>query len=373
MSRTRIVGGSITKNSTGNTTIEVTEGKFTSAASSRNSWEGESTGISEHNYTAVAAKADEAEEEFLNGYFYNEDGSFVRKQNMPDNKGDAEDTYTCTGEEKKTKKNGTEAYSFTAPVLLKDDTTNIKHTDFCYIAYVIKFESGGSEIKELKCLAFASHNHATNTKTTWKKLLSTGYSSVPHKTQMSETLKDTKSKNTRVAIFSVLKAETDITKGAEYWDGTDFLAWGNSETNPYNKLGQNKFDEYKFVEIPKDVYDDFLKANGSSVRYPDKGNHVTAADSGTHTHITKQVPAKDKDGKPILKDGKPTFTEVPSKIKYDLPAGDFSDQTHWTSGSFYYDTGVKATNGISATITAGKSIFWKLTPTRLTPETAPPK
>ena len=185
---------------------------------------------------------------------------------------------------------------------------------------------------------------------------------------------DEKSKLTRKALFYVLKGEDDLTNGAEFWDGTDFLAWGNSETNPYNKLGQNKFDEYKFIEIPKDVYDTFLSANGTSTRYPDKGNHKEKEDSGTHEHIKKKVKKKilGKDKKPVLGiDGKPTFeeVEVPSKIKYSIPAADFENQDFWISGSFYYDTGVKVTKGISGTITAGKSIFWKLTKTRLTSET----
>lgn len=183
--------------------------------------------------------------------------------------------------------------------------------------------------------------------------------------------KSTKDKLTRKALFSVLKGENDITKGAEYWDGTDFLAWGNSETNPWNKLGQNKFDEYKFIEIPKDVYDDYLAANGSSVKYGDKGNHPETGDKGTHTHVKKKVKEKihDKDGKPVLdKDGKPTYKEVekPHKIKYSIPASDFENEDYWKTGSFYYDTGVKTTYGISATVSAGKSIFWKRTTKRLT-------
>ncbi|MEO3405639.1 hypothetical protein AAFN85_17135 [Mucilaginibacter sp. CAU 1740] len=238
--------------------------------------------------------------------------------------------------------------------LVKYDGKAMTHSDFRYIAYVVKQESGNSDIKELRCVAFASHNRSVNTKKTWRALLASSYSSVPDKKELPDKNED-KSKLARQAELDVLNGVADLTKGAELWDGTDFLAWGNSEQNPYNKLGQNKFDEYKFVEIPKDVYDDFLAAQGgTSTTYGDSGNHDLKHDHGTHEHIT----VKNKKG--VEK----------AKLKYSLPASDFTDQQYWTSGSFYYDTGVKATNGISATITAGKSIFWKLTPTRLTSATA---
>ena len=262
--------------------------------------------------------------------------------------------------------------------VMKENDENITHSDFCYIAYVVKMESGETDFKELKCIAYTSFNRSKTVETSWKQLLSTSYSSVPAKKQMKDSLEDDKSKLTRKALFYVLNAETDLTNGAEFWDGTDFLAWGNSETNPYNKLGQNKFDEYKFVEIPKDIYDSFVSANGTSSRYGDKGNHTEETDKGTHEHIKKKEKKKilDKDKKPVLgKDGKPTFeeVEVPSKIKYAIPAADFENQDYWKSGNFYYDTGANKTYGISGTVNAGKSIFWKRTKTRLTSETPPKK
>lgn len=258
--------------------------------------------------------------------------------------------------------------------LIKYDDKEISNYDFSYISYVVKMESGDDDLKELKCIAFTSHNRSVKAKKTWKYILSTSYSSVPNKKALKASENTSKSKNSRKAVILVLTNDVDITKGAEYWDGTDFLAWGNSEQNPYNKLGQNKFDEYKFIEIPKDIYDSFLAANGTSTRYNDSGKHDLKNDEGTHEHITKKIKTKilGKDGKPVLnKDGKPTFkeVEVPSKIKYKIPAAEFEDENNWSSGNFYYETGVKTTNGISGTISAGKSIFWKLTPTRLTSAT----
>ena len=374
MSKTRIAG-SITKNSADQTVLHVTDGSFNSGAAGGNEWHGISKGITEHNYVSEEKETDEEEEVLINGFFYNIDGTYEGKADSKKNTGNATDVYTCTGKEAVKDKDGkdTDVHRFCDPVLLKEGAKEITHLQFCYICFVVKAEAGGSDLEELKCIAFASHNRAVKLKVTWKALLGTGYSSVPAKTEMSKDLKDTKSKLTRQAVFSVLKREEDLTKGAEFWDGTDFLAWGDSELNPYNKVGQNKFDEYKFVEIPKEVYDDFVAANGTSTRYSDKGNHDLKNDSGTHEHTTvkKTRPAKDAKGQPVFDKNKKRVMEeyeVPY-LKYNLPATDFKDASNWTSGSFYYETKSKSANGISGTITAGKSIFWKLTPTRLTSAT----
>ncbi|WP_204353278.1 hypothetical protein [Pedobacter yulinensis] len=237
--------------------------------------------------------------------------------------------------------------------LVKYDEKALSHSDFRYISYIVHHESGETDIRELRCIAFTSYNRSETTKRTWRALLASGYSSVPSKQELADE-NDEKSKLARYAVLDVLHGLEDLTNGAEFWDGTDFLAWGNSEQNPYNKLGQNKFDEYKFIEIPKAIYDDFLAAQGvTSTTYGDSGNHNTQNDPGTHEHVT----VKDRRGR------------EKAKIRYQIPAADFEDQQYWTSGSFYYETGVRTPNGISATITAGKSIFWKITPTRLTSAT----
>ena len=381
--------------------VESTDADLSLASNKKITAEGNKPG------DAVPTPPDEQKETYINGHFYNIDGTFEGKVDDPANTGKVDDVYTCTGKEKKTNADGKEVEVFKDTKILQENGANITHSDFCYVAYVVKAEAGNSDLKELKCIAYTSFNHAKAEKKSWKNLLSTSYSSVPSKNKLKETNNDPKSKLTRQALFYVLNGEEDITKGAEFWDGTDFLAWGNSETNPYNKVGQNKFDEYKFIEIPKDVYDAYLAANGSSVTYKDKGNHKKEDDQGTHTHVTKSIPKKvkepviDKQGNPVLdkkgnptykdakgKNGKPVYEqavdadgkpvvdkkgnpvfqqeEIPNKIKYDLPEAVFKDSNNWSTGNFYYETGVKKTNGISGTINAGKSIFWKLTPTRLT-------
>jgi hypothetical protein len=372
MSRIRIVGGSITKTTEGAHHMYSEENIVFNSSKSITEV-GEKNGIV-YGEPKDAPKIVENEIQNTNGHFYNENGTFEGKVDLKTNTGKIDDVYTCTGKGKGKDKEGKEIDTFNGIKLLKENDKNISHSHFCYIAYVVKMEAGDEDLKELKCIAYTSFNRSKSVKTSWKQLLSTAYSSVDNKKEMKDSLDDEKSKLTRKALFYVLNGEEDLTNGAEFWDGTDFLAWGNSETNPYNKLGQNKFDEYIFIEIPKDVYDAFLAANGTSSRYGDKSNHPKKGDKGTHEHIKKKVKQKvlDKNKKPVLgKDGKPTYeeVEVASKIKYAIPAADFENQDYWKSGSFYYDTGAKQTYGISGTINAGKSIFWKRTKKRLTSET----
>ncbi|WP_316632994.1 PAAR-like protein [uncultured Flavobacterium sp.] len=317
----------------------------------------------------------------INGHFYNKDGTFEGKINESDFEGSVNDVYVCDGKSTQKDKNGNDLLTYNNTKLLKENDENITHSDFCYIAYVVKMEAGGNDFKELKCIAYSSFNYSKNEtlkkngKSKWKQALAGTYSSVPGKEELLEELHNEKDKLTRKALFYVLTGEEDLTNGATFWDGTDFLAWGDSEMNIYNKLGSNKFDDFKFIEIPKDVYDSYLSANGTSIRYPimKKYVHDTKNDKGTHEDLTKKMKkqVKGKDGKDILdKDGKPTFEMVdePSGVKYKLPASDFDNQNYWKSGSFYYKTDSKETYGISGTISAGKSIFWKKTKIRLTSE-----
>lgn len=371
MSRIRTVGGTITKTTAGAHSMYSEENiVFNSGKAITET--GEENGIV-FGEPKDAPRRIDYEIQNINGHFYNENGTFEGKINLITNIGTVDDVYTCTGKSRSKDKEGKEINTFNGIKILKEDDKNISHSHFCYIAYVVKMEAGDEDLKELKCIAYTSFNRSKSIKTSWKQLLSTAYSSVVNKKEMKDSLDDVKSKLTRKALFYVLNGEEDLTNGAEFWDGTDFLAWGNSETNPYNKLGQNKFDEYKFIEIPKEVYDSFLAENGTSSKYGDKNNHPVKGDKGTHEHIKKKVKEKilDKNKKPVLdKDGKPTYqeVEVPYKIKYAIPAADFENQDYWKSGSFYYETGVKQTYGISGTISAGKSIFWKRTKTRLTSE-----
>lgn len=284
------------------------------------------------------------------GYIYAEDGSFLEHREGSDNaflaKSYSENAASSTNK-----------YRYN----VEPEDLEILHKDFTYIAYVVMYE-GTDDEEELKCIAFASYNRSKTVGKTWKQLLATGYSSVSNKQELKDTIKISKAKLARKAVISVLLEEDDMTDGAEFWDGTDFLAWGDSESNPYGKIGQNKFDEYKFIEIPSGVYDTYLDSQKKAVYYKDNDKHTIDECEGSHTHISKEKEVKKKDGT--------TEKQIDKKIKYDIPAKEFEEAKYRTcNNDFYYDgntTGAKQLKGISATIAAGQSIFWKITKERLT-------
>lgn len=296
----------------------------------------------------------ENKEEKANGYYYNENGEFLGKE------GSSNKVYLAKKYEK-TKDTKTDK------ITIKYQETqdlDITHDDFTYIGGIIKHEAGNNEITELKCISFASYNFSVAEKKTWRQVLASSYSSVPDKTGKqngfidnaeNKTDSQKKSNNTRKAMIAVLTKETDLTKSATHWDGTDFLAWGTDE-NKYDsktKIGHNKFKEYKFIEIPKDVYDSFLAANKkASTTYTNSGGHDMTKCSGKHEHLKKKNSKTGKD-------------EYTGKIKYPMPASVFENDDNWSETCFYYATGVKTDKGISGTIAAGKSIFWKRTKDRL--------
>lgn len=219
---------------------------------------------------------------------------------------------------------------------------NCDYDDFRDICYVISKEGGSKDLDEYKCISFASYNYSSKNIKTWHSNLNSSYSSVKNKKKLEDSVKTAEANLSRRAVIYLLEGNTDITNGATKWDGTDFIAFGYSETKyDANKLGSNKFREYKFIEIPKDIYTKYKDAQPSTSSY--KCSHDTNKCKGTHKHIN-------------------------GKAVYSIPASTFTDENNLTSsGNFYWvDDNSTNTIGISATIAAGRSIFWKETITRLT-------
>ena len=101
-----------------------------------------------------------------------------------------------------------------------------------------------------------------------------------------------------------------------------------------------KFRQYKFIEISSSIYNSYKNNYSSSIRYGEDGHtsDMTHTPAETHTH---------KDG----------------KIHYNIPAEVFKNNLT-TAGDFQYDTDVSTTYGLTATLSAGESIFWKLSKTK---------
>ncbi len=144
----------------------------------------------------------------------------------------------------------------------------------------------------------------------------TKYSSVKNKSELKNTDISDSAKFARAAVLSILQGYSDSSGGATFWDGTDFLAWGLQSPNG---TPQNKFEEYNQIEIPKNIYDNYLDNNRKKY-----GDNVTYG-----------------------------------KVAYNLPAKVFLNAKNWEDGSFIYKTGVVTKYKIVATAAAGLSIFWK--------------
>ena len=139
----------------------------------------------------------------------------------------------------------------------------------------------------------------------------------------------------RKGVFDVLLGNPDPTGGARRWDGVDFLAFGLQSRNG---TPHNKFEEFSKITISDNIfqtYRDSLQSKYSNrVGYP--------AGKG--------------------------------KMYFDLPAAVFRDSQNWRTtptgnqwgqkiNYFEYATGQKNRSALTATATAGYSIFWACQPT----------
>jgi RHS repeat-associated protein len=190
------------------------------------------------------------------------------------------------------------------------------HVEFQKSSNVVKQESQSADGNEDLWIAHTANNNAKESNTTlYKKLMST-YSSVGDKSPLGTSDNTSDAQRARSAVIDVLSGGLDPTCGSKFWDGTDFLAWGLKSPNG---TPHNKFEEYSNINISKDVYSSYLKAQqgkyGSSVRYGASG-------------------------------------------KFNIPAGVFLNKDNWINGSFNFKTGKKGKSLIS-TGSFGGSIFWK--------------
>lgn len=199
------------------------------------------------------------------------------------------------------------------------------HTQFQIISNIVKHEGVTTDSKEYLWIAHTANNAANESGTSLYGKLTSAYSSVDKtdkKTALSITNNSTTAKFARAGVIDVMSGGADPTRGATFWDGTDFLSWG---LKSLNGTPQNKFEEYKSISIAGDIYNNFLKSQLSkytsgTVRYKYKGKYV----------------------------------------RYNIPANVFKDKSNWTKdGNFFYNTGKNEPYSLKATGAAGRSIFWK--------------
>lgn len=249
-----------------------------------------------------------------NGYYYNKTTGKL-EGHLTTKTGDVNDVYACTG-----KIGDGECATYSGAVKL-----DIKHDKFQICAKIVMRESGAPEEKEFLYVAYATFNASHQVLSHIYSKLMTGYSSVPsaEKTALADTVNSNPACFARKGLISVFMCIADPTSGANYWDGTDFLAWGLN--SPYQGgVPHAKFRQSRSILIPKSVYDQFLSR--TLEKYP--SGHVSYFGSS-----------------------------------YNIPAAVFLDAHNWTaSGDFYYETGHPTLPKLEAQVTAGHTVFWKKTP-----------
>ena len=264
-------------------------------------------------------------EEAVEGYFYKRSTGQADSKNAA-YKGNSKKVYSIEDFKE----------SYTASDCIDLDC---EYNDFRYICDVVMKECTTKNLDEYKAVAFTSKNHSNSLEQKWKTLMASGYSSVTNKTSLLDSTKTAEANLARRAVIYVLEEHDDITDGAESWDGTDFIDWG-LETTPKGIKKHAKFRQYKFIEIPSTIYNSYKSNHSSRIRYSEDG----------HTSNMPHNPAE-------------THTHNDGKIYYKIPAEVFKNNLTST-GDFQYDTNVSTTYGLTATLSAGESIFWKLSETK---------
>lgn len=278
--------------------------------------------------------------ERTNGYFYNYNGTYEGRV-IGQSNGNENDVYACDGK-------GTGKDTFVNAKKLK-----IIYSGFGRVCNIVKHEGLSNEENEYLYIAHANYNEVKYKGTTMLARLMTGYSCVEiddKKTALPDSAVDILRKYSRRGVIDALLRDVDAlkfdpTNGARFWDGVDFLAWGidtELKADSNKKTGHNKFDEYDYVKIKKNLFDKFVAK--IKQKYPNGAPygslHNTKSDKGSHIHKK---------------------TSRGMRAIYIIPSGDFNKKEYWTTGDFYYKNKTKLATGIIATQVAGYSIFWKET------------
>ena len=100
---------------------------------------------------------------YINGHFYNKDGTFEGKVNEADFEGSVEDVYVCDGKSTRKDKNGNDFFTYNGTELLKENSVKITNKEFLKfvgIAYAESSVGNGVEIKnEVYAIASAMVNY----------------------------------------------------------------------------------------------------------------------------------------------------------------------------------------------------------------------
>jgi hypothetical protein len=205
-------------------------------------------------FADYVVKEEEEKIIYINGHFYNKDGTFEGKINEPDFEGSVNDVYVCNGKSTQKDKNGNDFVTYNGTELLKENEVNITHEKFANNSYLIHHEASFTGNKETALWIAHTVNNALKNKNydrdekTFNALFKTGYSSVGKADKTKTIPTSSNGKNhcfARAAMISVLKGDDDPTTSSYFWDGLDFFTKKDELTHP-------KFKQYRSVNVIKE-------------------------------------------------------------------------------------------------------------------------
>ncbi|MCC9073691.1 DUF4280 domain-containing protein [Flavobacterium sp. F-65] len=229
---------------------------------------------------------------YVNGHFYNINGTFEGKVNEAENSGSIEDVYICTGKSMQKNSDAKEIMTYNGIKLLKENDENIPHEKFINNSYLIWHEASlTGNIETAFWIAHtvnnALHSKYKRGKNSFNKLFKTGYSSVKESDKIKTISITSNTKNhcfARSAMISVLKGDKDPTSISYFWDGLDLFTRSGELDHP-------KFKQYKSVTIVKSHLDlaiEFwsIDSNRAKVNKNAKLNSVFSKEEYTLKDVT---------------------------------------------------------------------------------------
>ena len=309
--------------------------------------------------TKVASieRAVENEIQYVNGHFYNTDGSFEGKVDEASNTGVVSDVYTCTGKGKVTDSKGKEIDVYNGIKKLE-----ITHEQFCYIAGVVKAEDastweGAAATTQATYNAVKYINDYDGSKNLTlqkqskfaKKLLSGSYSSAGENKNPLKDLDDEKDiqvKNARRGLIHVLHSKTDFSNGATRWDGIDFASKGIN--HPKAVLDGISISKILWIKFVKGC--EYVKDKKGIMRL----NRGNGEKDKTEVEALATIPFKNK----IITQGNILTLALPIVPNLENDIWQIKE-----NGIDYYETEGSGLNKGRilnlATVVFGRQIFWK--------------
>jgi len=155
---------------------------------------------------------------YINGHFYNKDGTFEGKINEPDFEGSVEDVYVCDGRSTQKNKSGNDLVTYNNTKLLKENDVKITHEKFIISASTVYGESsigyGVIDKNELYAIATVHKRNKTAYGINDKQ-------AIKFRKKTNEERNETSMIHAIAGEINALVGGTDFSNGAKQWDGAE--------------------------------------------------------------------------------------------------------------------------------------------------------